>query len=177
MDRSIATVRVLIAVYGYEPEEWPRTVLSGIPSDLGLMARLLVVLDVPRPPFTSLTPWARRRYETAWAASSRLADDRARPMADELGVALGGRLDVVRVTSKRADPGAAIAAHAAEWEADLVVVAEDTSSWLQRALFGRVHERVVRRAPCVVGVVPAHARSVPKPLPVTLAPATAEGHR
>jgi nucleotide-binding universal stress UspA family protein len=157
MNSTSAPVRVLIAMYGSEPAGWARQALSAVGPDRDLVARLLVVLDVPRPPFTSLTPWARRRFGAALAASHRLEEERARPIAEELRGLLHGRVDVAHEPSRNADPGGTIAQHAASWGADAVVVAQDRSSALRRALLGAVDARVARRAPCLVVVVPAAA--------------------
>jgi nucleotide-binding universal stress UspA family protein len=95
--------------------------------------------------------------------SRGLEEERARPTVDELRALLDDRLDVVTVPSRHADPGRVIAEHAAAWGADVVVVAQDTSSPLRRALFGAVDARVVRRAPCLVVVAPAPAETRVRP--------------
>lgn len=155
MNPTSTVVRVLIATYGPEPRGWARQALSTVGPERGLVARLLVVLDVPRPAFTSLTTWARRRLGAAVAASRRLEEESARPTVMELGALLHDRVDVAHEPSRHADPGRTIAEHAASWGADVVVVARDTSSPLRRALFGAVDARVVRHAPCLVVVAPA----------------------
>jgi nucleotide-binding universal stress UspA family protein len=146
--------RLLISIHGHEPPGWARDVCRAVPSGTGLI-RLLVVLDVAAPPFTSLLPAARRRYRAALAARERHEEERSRPLLEELRAALPGPLEVIRLAARRADPARAIGEHAREWGADVVMVGRDTRSRLWHALFGAVHERVVQFTPCAVFVTPA----------------------
>lgn len=146
--------RLLISIHGHEPHGWARDVCRAVPSRPGLI-RLLVVLDVAAPPFTSLLPVARRRYRAALAERQRQEDEQGRLALEELLTVLPGPPEVVRLAARRADPARAIGEHAGEWGADVVVVGRDTRRWLWRALFGAVHERVVQFTPCAVLVTPA----------------------
>jgi nucleotide-binding universal stress UspA family protein len=125
-----------------------------VPSGTGLI-RLLVVLDVVAPPFTSLLPAAERRYRAALAERRRHEEEQGRPVLDELLTGLPGPPEVIRLAARRADPARTIGEHAREWNADVVVVGRDTRPWLWQALLGAVHERVVQFTPCAVFVTPA----------------------
>jgi nucleotide-binding universal stress UspA family protein len=155
MHSTTAPVRILIAAYGPEPPDWARRALAAAGPDRGLVVRLLVVRDVPRPRFTSLTPWARWRLDDALAAWRHRENERARTLAEELQALLAGRVDVAHETPDRADPAGTIAGHAAAWGADVAVIAQDTAPAFRRAVLGAVDARVVRYAPCPVVVVPA----------------------
>ena len=167
MERHVA-MRALIAVHGHEAAGWAVEVSRALPSLSDAVVRVLVVLDVPTPPFTSLTPSARRLYQTALASCRRLAHDRTRHSLDELFTVLPKGVEVIRVPASHADPGRTIADHAAEWRADIVALGTHTPRPLPRLLFGTVHERVVRHATCAVLVAPpravarvGHKRTVP----------------
>jgi nucleotide-binding universal stress UspA family protein len=125
-----------------------------VPSGTGL-TRLLVVLDVAAPPFTSLLPAARRRYRAALSERRRHEEEQSRVVLEELLTALPGPPEVIRLEARRADPARTIGEHAREWDADVVVVGRDTRPRLWLALFGAVHERVVQFTPCAVLVTPA----------------------
>ena len=145
--------RVLVAVHGYEPDGWARDACRVVPPGAGLV-RLLVVLDVIAPAFTSLLPTARRRYGAALVQGERDEEARSRPVVDEMLAALPRLPEVVRLVATRSDPARAIARHAADWLADVVIVGRDRRPRAMQALLGAVHERVVRFAPCAVLVPP-----------------------
>ena len=150
--------RILIAVHGYEPDGWARDACRAVPPGTGVV-RLLVVLDVIGPPFTSLLPGARRRYGAALAQWEREEEERSRPVVDEMVAALPRLPEVIRLASQRSDPARTIAKHAAAWLADVVIVGRDHRSRPMRTLLGTVHERVVRLAPCAVLVTPTAGRA------------------
>jgi len=150
-------MRALIAVHGHEAAGWADELSRALPSLSDAVVRVLLVLDVPAPPFTSLTPPARRLYQAACASWRRLEDDRTRPSLDELLAVLPKGVEVIRASASHADPGRTIADHAAEWRADLVALGTHVPRPLSRLLFGAVHERVVRHATCAVLVVSCRA--------------------
>lgn len=153
-------IRILFAVHGYEPAGWVQRVLRALPptgATGALAARVLVVLDVPSPSLTSLVPGARRWHAAARAEWLRQAEARAEPAVTALAAALPVPPEVERVVAANGDPGRAIVEHARRWGAGLVVVGRDSRGWLDRALFGAAHERVVDEAPCAVFVTPAEA--------------------
>ena len=146
--------RLLIAIYGHEPRGWARDVCRAVPSGTGLI-RLLVVLNVAAPPFTSLLPAARRRYRAALSEWQRHEEEQNRVVLEELLTALPGPPEVIRLAARHADPARTIGEHARAWGADVVVVGRDTRPRLWHALFGAVHERVVQFTPSAVFVTPA----------------------
>lgn len=146
--------RLLISIHGHEPPGWARDVCRAVPAGTWHI-RLLVVLDIAAPAFTSLLPAARRRYAAALSERRRHEEEQSHRLLAELLTALPGPPEVVRLTARRADPARTIGEHAREWGADVVVVGRDTSSRFWHALFGAVHERVVQFTPCAVFVTPA----------------------
>lgn len=156
--------RLLIAVHGYEPRGWAREVRRAVPAGTGLI-QLLVVLNVPAPPFTSLLPPARRRYRAALAEWRRQEEEHGHRAVEEVLAGLPGRPDVIRLAARRADPGLTIAEHASEWGADVVVVGRDTRPRFQQVLFGAVHARVVQLTPCTVLVTPTTRAAVGDGIP------------
>jgi nucleotide-binding universal stress UspA family protein len=146
--------RFLICIHGHEPPGWARDVCRAVPSGTVLI-RLLVVLDVATPPFTSLLSAARRRYRAALAERRRHEEERSHPLLEDLRAVLPGPPEVIRLEARRADPARTIGEHAREWGADVVMVGRDTRPRLWHALFGAVHERVVQFTPCAVFVTPA----------------------
>lgn len=150
-------MRVLIAVHGHEAAGWADELSRALPSLSDAVVRVLVALDVPTPPFTSLTPTARRLHRAALASWRRLEEDRTRRSLDKLLAVLPAGVEIIRAPASHADPARAIADHADEWRADLVALGTHAPRPLSRLLFGAVHERVVRHATCAVLVVSPRA--------------------
>ena len=150
--RSARAMRVLLAVHGGETAGWgleARRVLAGWSAPC---VRVLAVVNVPRPSFTSLLPAAERRYRAACDAWQRLESERLQRLLDDLTPLLPAGADVAWARSAQADPGRTIAEHAATWSADVVLIgaAPAAGPWL-----GAVHEHLIRHAPCPVLVTPA----------------------
>ncbi|HSF05706.1 MAG TPA: universal stress protein [Methylomirabilota bacterium] len=158
--------RILVAVHGYEPRGWVDQVVRALPPAGGTAVRVLVVLDAPSPPFTSLLPAASRRYLAARMQWRRLAEAQAQPAITALAAALQPPPELERITAGDGDAGRAIVEHARGWAADLVVVGRDTRGWLERAPVPAAHERVVDDAPCAVFVTSAGASATPDPVQV-----------
>jgi nucleotide-binding universal stress UspA family protein len=149
--RDQALSRVLIAVHGYEPSGWAQETARAVQRPGRDIVRIAAVLDLPKPPFTSLLPAARRRYGGAVAAWRHAERSRLQTTVDVVVAGLvAPPADVVYLEARRADPGCTVAAHAVDWGANVVVVGRDTRARLWRALFGAVHERVLRHVPCAV---------------------------
>jgi nucleotide-binding universal stress UspA family protein len=141
--------KILVAVHGHEPRGWVDQVVHALPP-AARSIRILVVLDVPSPPFTSLLPEARRRYSAARAEWQRLAKTQAESLVASLVAALEPPPEVTHVIANDGDPGRAIVEHARDWAADLVVVGRDARGRLERALVPAAHKRVVDDARCAV---------------------------
>ena len=156
-------LRVLIAVHGRERVGWMAEACRVLARWSAPSVRVLAVLDVPAPPFTSLTPYARRRYAGARAAWRAQEEIRLQEMLEQLLPLLPRTVDVVRVAGP-GDVARSIVHHAAAWPADVVVVGAPVPglrSWLWP---GTVHERVLRRMPCAVLV------TAPQPTPAPTRP-------
>jgi nucleotide-binding universal stress UspA family protein len=157
--------KILVAVHGYEPRGWVDQVVHALPPAVRSI-RILVVLDVPSPPFTSLLPEARRRYSAARAEWRRLAKTQTEPLVASLIAALQPSPEVEHVIANDGDPGRVIVEHARDWAADLVVVGRDPRGRLERALFPATHKRVVDDAPCSVFLTSAGAPAAPDPVQI-----------
>ena len=145
--------RLLVAIYGGEPAGWAaevRRTLATWPAR-AIHVRVLVALDVPRPPFTSLLAEAARRYAGARAAWREAERARLESLIDALAL---DTPDVVWRETRAGDPVPLIVEHARAWAADLVVVDDGRSlpGWL-----AGMPRRLIRRAPCPVLVMPAVA--------------------
>jgi nucleotide-binding universal stress UspA family protein len=155
--RSTVPLRVLVAVHGYEPPGWAEETCRLVSSWSCPSVRLLAVLDVPSPPFTSVTGAARRAYGAARAQWTEIEHARLEGPIATLRPGLPREAEVVRTPASRGDIARTIAAQAHGWPADLVIVgapAPGFRSWLRT---GPVHERLVRLASCAV-LVTAPAR-------------------
>jgi nucleotide-binding universal stress UspA family protein len=153
-ESGAATLRVLVGIHGYEPAGWARDARRAVSAWTSTTVRVLAVLDVPAPPFTSVIPPARRAYHAARAEWGRCQEARVQGVIDEFLDVFPCPVETVRVAASQGDPGRTIAEHAKHWPADVVVVAAPelrATSWLWP---GRVHEQVVRRVSCAVLVTP-----------------------
>ncbi len=172
------SIKMAVAVHGYEPEGWARAVPRTIAAHGPVLLRVLVVENLPPVAFTSLLPAARRRYGAALAAIRRLQHDALLVTVTEMLTSLPSQPEVLNVRARCSDAGRTIVEHAAQWPADVIIVGRDTRSRLHRAALGAVHERVVRLASCAVLVTPAPpAATVRRHHLRSIGPATsAEGH-
>jgi nucleotide-binding universal stress UspA family protein len=144
-----APLRVLVAVHGYEAAGWALETCRVV-SSWEASVRVLAVLDVPSPPFTSLTGRARGAYDAARAEWADRERERLRPAVDALLAALTRDADVTHAPAVRGDLARTIADAAGAWPADVVVVgrpAGGPGAWLGP---GPVHERLLRLAACTV---------------------------
>jgi nucleotide-binding universal stress UspA family protein len=95
---------------------------------------------------------ARLRHSERAALEADLRDFAAETVAT--GVA-------VRTSLVEGDPVAAIVARAMTWPADLIVMGTHGRAGFDRLLLGSVAEKVLRKAPCPVLIVPAHVHEAP----------------
>ncbi len=147
-------MRILVAVHGYEPPNWARELPGVLPLSPGAVVRVLGVIDVPAPAFTSLTPCARRAYRAALAAWREEEETRIRAPLDTLVQALPRGVDTVWAQAARRGPARTIVEHATACFADLLVVGRDPRPRRERLVLGSIHRMVVRDAPCGVLVWP-----------------------
>jgi nucleotide-binding universal stress UspA family protein len=143
-------LRVLVAVHGYELPGWADETCRVVSTWPASPVRVLAVLDVPSPPFTSLTGAARGAYAAARARWTESERARLREPIDELLPGLPREAEVTSAPAVRGDLALTIAEAARAWPADVVVVggpAPGLRSWLRP---GPVHERLLRLAGCAV---------------------------
>jgi hypothetical protein len=169
------SLRVLVAVHGFEPAGWAGEACRLVSRWDGACVRLLAVLDVPRPPFTSLTGPARAAYAGARARWTEIERLRLQPSIDGLVAALPFHAEVVYVAGHD-DLAHVIDGASRAWPADIVVVGPATRrrAWTRP---GALCARLVARTRCTVVVVtpPAAAGPDRRAPVVALRPARA-GH-
>jgi nucleotide-binding universal stress UspA family protein len=164
--------RVLVAVHGYEPSTWAARVLATLAMWSRAEIRVLAAPGIPAPPFTSLTPPARRAWAGARHAWRRQEEARVRRLTEALRPGLPAGSDVLCVPSMDGDPVRTIVRHADQWPADVLMVGAPMptlGTWLWP---GPIHQRLLRQAPCAVLVIPGprlESRRRPTPRPRTLA--------
>jgi nucleotide-binding universal stress UspA family protein len=157
--------RVLVALHGYEPPTWTAEILQAIAMWSRAEVRVLAVPSVPAPPFTSLTPAARRALAAARHAWRRQEEARLRALADALRPGLPGPSEVVSAPATEGDPVSTIVRHAEQWPADVVMVGAPAPSLRTWLWPGPIHQGLLRRAPCPVLVIPGSGRTTRVRLP------------
>jgi nucleotide-binding universal stress UspA family protein len=143
--------RVLIAVHGGEPAGWAPAASRVVSLWTRPSIRILAVVTVPCPPFTSLIPPAARMYRAARATWEAAERERVQRVIDDVARAPLHDAEIAWLPVSYADPGRAIAEHARRWAADVLLVAGFPATGLWR---GGVYDPVLRRAPCPVLVAP-----------------------
>lgn len=152
---SGAPTRLLLTVHGGEPACWSERARRLIAMWARPSVRVLAIVAVPAPPFTSLIPVAARMYRAAREAWERAERARVQRVIDDLVPVLPVGVEIVWERVSYGDPGRAIAEHARVWRADAVVVVASPAAgpWL-----GAIPDRVLRRARCAVVMTPAGAQ-------------------
>ena len=110
----------------------------------------MTAIEVPRPPFTSVIPLARRLYSAALAGLRQDAKAKGWEVVAEAGRALGSHVGSVATRVQEGRPGPVIVEFARACGADLVAVGSGRSRAWTRFLAGRVSVHVVRHAHCSV---------------------------
>ena len=152
-----AALRVLIAAHGYEPPGWGAAACRVVARLGGADVRVLAVIDVPCPAFTALTKRAARAYREARAAWMRDGEVRVQRVIDEMSPFLARGGAVARVPAIGGDLARTVAEYVNEWPVDVAVVGAPQAGVVRWLWPGPVHERVMRRLPCAVLVVPPPA--------------------
>jgi len=111
---------------------------------------VMMAIDVPRPPFTSVIPVARQRYSAALAALRQDAKAKAWEVVAEARRALGPHVGSVASRVQEGRPGPVIVEAARACRADLVAMGSGRLRAWRRFLAGRVSIHVVRHAHCSV---------------------------
>src|SRR5262245_22452380 len=152
---SDVPLRVLLAVHGHEPTEWATRACRVVSPWNGATVRVLGVVDVPRQPFTSLIPSARRLYAAAYHAWEAEEEARVQGAIDRITRTLSRDVEMVCRQSLPRGIAQTIADDARAWAADVVVVAAPTPltrSWLRP---GPVHGQLLRHNLGAVLAIPA----------------------
>jgi hypothetical protein len=177
-------MRVLLVVHGHEPPGWETEACRVVSRLTSATLRVLAILDVPAPAFTSLTPRAAGAHRAARTAWRRHEEIRVQGLVDRIMPLLPGAADVVPLASAQGDLVRTIAEQANGWPADLAVVGPPAPGLFSWFWPGPVHERVLRRLLCAVMVVPppappppgtAHSALGPRVVPPWRRPLTAKG--
>ena len=155
--------RILLAIHGYEPAAWVSEAGAAVSMWLAPTVRVLAALDVPSPPFTSLTPFARRAYGEALELRREQEMSRLQVLLDELLPLLPASADLVYLEPRRRGVAAAISDHVKSWCADVVVIAPPLHGWRNWLWPGPVHQQLLRHLTCAVLITPfSAATSQPK---------------
>jgi nucleotide-binding universal stress UspA family protein len=154
---ALTPSRVLVAVHGFEPVNWPADTGQTVSMWSHAALRILAVPSVPSPPFTSLTPMARRAYAGARSAWRAQEEARVQRVIDELRPHLRAGGEVVWMPVMKGDLVTTIAGVAAEWTADTLVVGAPARTLRHWIWPGPIHQGLQRRAPCPVLVISPRA--------------------
>jgi len=136
--------RVLIVIHGHEPAAWASQARRAVSMLRNPVLRILAVLDSEHPPFTSLTPFARRAYSgaiTYWREQQEVC---VQGVIDQILPFLPGPVEVVRLRGIKSRARDAIAEHITGRRADAVVVATPARSILCRLGARSLSEELMR---------------------------------
>jgi len=147
--------RILIVMHGHEPAEWDLDVCDAASMWVSPTIRVLAVLDVPTPPFTSLTPMARRAYSEALEARRLEGEARLQVSINRMMPLLLGAVEVAHVRPIHGRPGRTIAEHARSWSAHVIVIAPSAPGLRTWLWPGSLHRELLRYASCAVMIVPS----------------------
>ncbi len=147
-------VRVLLAVHGHEPAEWAIRACRLVSEWRDARVRVLALVDVTCPPFTSLISPARRLYAAARSAWINDEERRTEEAVDRVLRALSRPVEVVRDRSSAEGRARTIVRHAMTWAADVVVVATPISMTQWWVWPRPVQQDVPREVACAVLAIP-----------------------
>lgn len=140
-----APLRVLVTVQGRETAEWTMRAGRLVSGWRDASVRVLGLVDVTCPPFTSVIPPARRLYAAARAAWIDAEEQRVQQVVERVLNTWPRPIDVVRDRASASGRAETIAEYAAGWGADVIVVAEPPF----------VAPLVIREVGCAVLAIPA----------------------
>lgn len=143
-------MKILIATERNEQPGWVTELPRILPLSPGVTVRVLALIEVPTPAFTSLTPWARRAYGAALAGWRREEEAAVERSVEAVRHALNQPIEVVRALVKDGRPARKIVEEAEAWQADLVVLGASGATKVRQLLLGSVDLKVARHAPCAV---------------------------
>jgi len=126
--------RVLIVIHGRETARWACDARRAVSMLHDPIVRILAVPDSSYPPFTSVTPFARRAYFRAvayWREQQRIS---MQATIDQILPFVPAPVEVLWLPRLKGRLRDAIANHAATWPADAVLV--DTPALLSQLKSG-----------------------------------------
>jgi nucleotide-binding universal stress UspA family protein len=146
-------MRIVLGTDGSEGARWAGEMILAMPFRPPVHVTAIAAVDVPEPPFTSLTPAARRAYSDALATMRREAEEVALKALEAAEATLAGRVTDLATRVMRAPAAPSLMEMAEALRADLLVVGSRGLGPVKELLLGSVSQRVVRYAPCSVLIV------------------------
>lgn len=143
-------MHIFFATDGSESARFALAHILALPWPYPVHVTLLTVLDIPHPPFTSLTPAARRAYGAAMATLRRDALDKAQEVIAEMRRALEPHVQSVAARIHEGSPGPLIVETATACRGDVVVVGCRGSGAIKSFLLGSTSNYVARSSHCSV---------------------------
>jgi len=143
-------MHIFFATDGSESARFALANILALPWPYPVHVTLLTVLDIPHPPFTSLTPAARRAYGAAMATLRRDALDKAQEVIADVRRALEPHVQSVAARIHEGSPGPLIVETAMACRGDLVVVGCRGLGAIKRFFLGSASTYVARSGHCSV---------------------------
>jgi nucleotide-binding universal stress UspA family protein len=143
-------MHIFFATDGSESAQFALANILALPWPYPVHVTLLTVLDIPHPPFTSLTPAARRAYGAAIATLRRDALGKAQEVIADVRRALEPHVQSVAARIHEGSPGPLIVESAMACRGDLVVVGCRGSGAIKRFFSGSASTYVARSGHCSV---------------------------
>ncbi len=143
-------MRIVLGVDGSEGARWATEVILALPLPPPVDVTAVSVIDVPEPPFTSLTGPARKAYAGAVATMRREAAEAAAAALGKTRDHLHGRVSSLTTQVKTGRPATVLCDTAKTLAADLLVVGSRGLGPVKGMLLGSVSHEAVRSAPCSV---------------------------
>ena len=146
--------RVLIVVHGHEPAGWIEEACRAVSLWVNPLVRVIAIPDVPSPPFTSLTSFARRAFDEARREWTTEEETRVQGVIDQMIPLLPDSVEVAWVHPRKGNFVAPILDQVGAWSADVIVLAAPAPGIRSRLSPGPIVERLLHHANCAVLIPP-----------------------